>query len=114
MNNKTYDALKNLVQLWIPAAATLYLTLATIWGLPAAEAVVATSVAISTFLGVVLRISTKVYENSEGSNPKYDGLINIEAKDGKVVYNLDLNRDPRDLDEMQQALFKISPSSEPS
>ena len=34
MSNKTYDVLKFLVQMALPAFGTLYFTLASIWGLP--------------------------------------------------------------------------------
>lgn len=61
MNNKVYDALKFTAQILLPAIATLYFTLASIWGLPYAEQVVGTITAVDTFLGVVLKISTDQY-----------------------------------------------------
>lgn len=65
LSNKVYDFLKNLVQLILPALGTLYFTLATIWGLPAAEEVVGTLAAFATFGGVTLRLSKPSYENSD-------------------------------------------------
>ena len=61
MNNKVYDALKFTAQILLPAIATLYFTLASIWGLPYAEQIVGTITAVDTFLGVVLKISTDQY-----------------------------------------------------
>ena len=58
VNNKVYDALKFTAQILLPAIATLYFTLASIWGLPYAEQIVGTITAVDTFLGVVLKIST--------------------------------------------------------
>lgn len=65
LKSKTYDILKTIAQIWIPAAGTLYFALAQIWNLPYAEEVVGTLTAIDTFLGAVLGISTvKYYENN--------------------------------------------------
>ena len=69
MSNKTYDRLKFIAQVVLPAAGTLYAALAGIWGLPYAEQIVGTIVAVDTFLGVVLKISTYQYNKSlEESN----------------------------------------------
>ena len=61
MSNRTYDILKYIAQIVIPALATLYFALAQIWGLPYGEEVVGTLTAIDAFLGAVLRISTNNY-----------------------------------------------------
>ncbi|MBR3236870.1 MAG: phage holin [Oscillospiraceae bacterium] len=64
MSNSTYDKLKFIAQVVLPAAGTLYAALAGIWGLPYAEQIVGTIVAVDTFLGVVLKISTYQYNKS--------------------------------------------------
>ena len=61
MKNKTYDILKYVAQIILPAIGTLYFALAGIWGLPYAEQVVGTITAVDTFLGVVLGISSANY-----------------------------------------------------
>lgn len=61
MSNETYDILKKIAQIWLPALGTLYFALAQIWGLPYAEQIVGTITAIDAFLGVVLGVSTYVY-----------------------------------------------------
>lgn len=61
MSNKVYDVLKWIATLVLPALATLYAALAGIWGLPYGEAISATIMAIVTFLGVVLKISSDNY-----------------------------------------------------
>lgn len=65
MSNKTYDILKWVAQIVLPAAGTLYFALSTIWGLPFGEQVVGTITAIDAFLGAILGISTRNY-NKEG------------------------------------------------
>lgn len=65
MNSKIYDVLKYVAQIILPALATLYLTLAGIWGLPFGEAISGTIMAIDTFLGVALKISTNNYNKNK-------------------------------------------------
>lgn len=62
MSNNTYDILKYIAQIVLPAIATLYGALAGIWGLPYGEQIVATISAIDLFLGAILKISTTRYE----------------------------------------------------
>ena len=62
MSNKTYNVLKWIAQVVLPALATLYFALAGIWGFPYGEEVVGTITAVDTFLGVVLGISSAQYK----------------------------------------------------
>ena len=61
LSNDTYDILKFICQIILPAAGTLYFALAGIWGFPYGEQIVGTITAIDTFLGVCLGISSKNY-----------------------------------------------------
>lgn len=61
LDNKVYDVLKFIAQIVLPAIATLYITVANIWGLPYGEQISGTVMAIDTFLGALLMISTNVY-----------------------------------------------------
>lgn len=60
-SNKTYDKLKWIAQILLPAIGTLYFALAQIWGFPYAEQIVGTVTAVDTFLGILLGISTYNY-----------------------------------------------------
>lgn len=62
MNNRTYDVLKWIAQILLPALGTLYFALAQIWGLPYGEEVVGTITAIDAFLGAILGISSAAYK----------------------------------------------------
>jgi hypothetical protein len=62
MTNKTYDTLKVIAQIVLPALGTLYFALAGIWGLPYGEQIVGTITAVDTFLGAVLKISSDRYK----------------------------------------------------
>lgn len=62
MKNKTYDILKYIAQIVLPALGTLYFALAQIWGLPYGEEIVGTITAIDAFLGAILGISSAAYK----------------------------------------------------
>lgn len=61
MSNETYDFLKYIAQIILPALSVLYATLGKIWGLPFVEQIPATIMAIDTFMGVALKISSDQY-----------------------------------------------------
>lgn len=61
MNNKTYDVLKYIAQIVLPALGALYFALSQIWGLPYGEEIVGTITALDCFLGAILGISTMAY-----------------------------------------------------
>ena len=62
LSNQTYDILKFIAQILLPAMGTLYFALATIWGFPYGEQIVGTITAVDAFLGTCLGISTKNYQ----------------------------------------------------
>jgi hypothetical protein len=61
LSNSTYDVLKYVALIVLPAIATLYSTLAQIWGLPYADQIPLTIMACDTAMGVLLQISTNQY-----------------------------------------------------
>lgn len=66
MSNETYDILKEIALTVLPAVAVLYATLGKIWNLPYVSELPATLMAIDTFLGVCLHISTSEYNKDGG------------------------------------------------
>lgn len=61
MSNRTYDILKWIALVVLPAVATLYGVLSKIWGLPYGSEIVATITAIDVFLGTLLGVSSIQY-----------------------------------------------------
>ena len=61
MSNATFDFLKWVCIIGLPAIATLWFTLGKIWGFPYLSEIEATIIAIDTFLGALLGISTIQY-----------------------------------------------------
>lgn len=70
MSNKTYDILKWVAQIVLPALGTLYFALSAIWGLPYGEQVVGTITAADAFLGALLGVSTANYKKGGGAVDK--------------------------------------------
>ena len=61
LSNKSYDLLKWIAQILLPAAATLYVAVAGIWGFPYAKEIAGTISAVDLFLGALLGISSINY-----------------------------------------------------
>ena len=61
MTNRTYDILKWIALILLPALATFYAAIAAVWGLPYTEQVVGTITAVDTLLGTLLKISSDKY-----------------------------------------------------
>lgn len=61
LSNKTYNILKWIAQILLPAMATLYFGLTKIWDFPAGVEVVGTITLLDTFLGTILGISSASY-----------------------------------------------------
>ena len=65
LTDKTYNILKWVALVLLPALGALYFGLAGIWGFPYGEQIVGTITVLDTFLGVILGISTVQYNKKE-------------------------------------------------
>lgn len=104
LGDKTYEKLKWVVTIVLPALATLYFALSGLWNLPNAEQVVGTFAAVTTFFGVLLGVSTYNYRSSDD---RFVGDLVVTPEADKTVYSLELNRDPAELEGQKEATFKI-------
>lgn len=57
MKNKTYDMLKFIAQILLPAIATLWATIGAIWELPLTDQIEQTILAVIVFIDAVLGIA---------------------------------------------------------
>lgn len=64
LSNKAYDRLKWVVLVFLPAFGALYFGLAALWGLPKADEVVGTCAILATFLGALIKVGDRTYNNS--------------------------------------------------
>lgn len=104
-SNRTYDITKYVAQILLPAVGALYFSLASIWGLPRAEAVIGTITVIDTFIGAVLLLSSRSYNNSDA---KYDGVMNVfDTEEDVRKMSMTLNATPEELEEKKAVAFKV-------
>lgn len=102
-SNTTYEVIKHIVQIVLPASATLYITLGSLWNLPRTEEVSGTITALALFLGVTLLVSNKNYHKEA------DGVINVQDKtNGGTLFDLVLNQEPEDLKDRSKVVFAVN------
>lgn len=105
LRNETYDVLKWIAQIVLPAAGTLYFALSTIWGLPFGEQVVGTITAVDAFLGALLGLSAQKYIKSDDFG---DGTLKIDMTDPeKDTYRLDFNTPLDQVPKKKTVSFKV-------
>lgn len=92
LSNRTYNVLKDNVELLLPSLGVLYAAFAQIWGLPFAEQVVGSLAALAVFFGVLLRIARRNYvvptdgnivveENANESGQVFASLADVSPDD---------------------------------
>lgn len=106
ISNSTYDVLKWVSFLFLPAAGTLYFALAMIWDLPYREEVVGTVVALELFLGTILGVSNHRYNSTDA---RFDGTMNVEdTGPHSELFNLELFDDISELANKNEIIFKVN------
>ncbi len=100
MTNKTYDILKWVAQIVLPALGTLYFALAGLWGFPYGEQIVGTIMAVDAFLGTILKISSNGYSG--------DGELIVDTSDPlKDVYSISIPDYPDVLASKDKILLSV-------
>ena len=112
MTDRTYNVLRWVSQYYLPAAGTLYFTLAGIWGLPYGEQIVGTLSAISLFIGVIIGISSRQYAKSGAGT---DGTMLLDDSDpNKDVFQLHLDTPLETLINKSSITFKVDATNMPA
>lgn len=107
LSGAMYNKVKWLVTIVMPALMTLYFTIDQTLGLPHTDEVMGISSAVMTFLGVVLGISTKNYNNDDS---RYFGEIHVAGTDeGAQISHQVFNEDPtgHTIADKQEVTFKV-------
>jgi hypothetical protein len=108
ITGKMYNWLKFLALVVLPALGTLYVALAALWGLPSAQAVSGTILAVDTFLGALLQISSANYNSSTAQ-----GTLAVHETDDKKIFQLELDGDPeKDLEGRDRVVLKVRKTTE--
>lgn len=106
MGTKTYDGLKWLALIFLPAAGAAYFGLGQIWHFPAIEEVVGSVTVVETFLGVILKKSASNY----GSATTIGDAIVTQYADGQVEglrFEVDASTTPVVMQDKKIAMFKV-------
>ena len=78
-NNKTYDILKYIALIALPAIEAFWLTIGKVWGFPYVIEIGATIAAVDVLLGSLLGVSTKNY--NKPAEVDVTGLVYLEDGD---------------------------------
>lgn len=101
LSNETYDNLKWMAQIGIPAFATFVGTVCTIFSLPHGTEIVSLIIAIDTFLGALLKSSSDEYQG--------DGQLIVDTSDPlKDIYSIAIDDYPERLAEKDTVVLKVS------
>ena len=103
MNDKTYDILKRVALIVVPALATFVNAVGIVWGVPYTNEVTATITAFGVFLGAAIGVSSKNYEPDTHGN-----LIVTKHND---VY-ADFTAEPSDLKDGDTIILKVTKPTE--
>nr|DAK39918.1 MAG TPA: holin [Caudoviricetes sp.] len=103
MNDKTYDILKRVALIVVPALATFVNAVGIVWGIPYTNEVTATITAFGVFLGAAIGISSKNYEPETHGN-----LVVTKHND---VY-ADFTAEPSNLKDGDTIILKVSKPTE--
>lgn len=82
MTNKTYDLLKWVALIALPAVVTFVAAVGEIWGLPYTAQIAATIAAVDALLGACLQVSSANYTDKSYDDDADDIRDDIEAGDG--------------------------------
>lgn len=105
MSNRLYDMLRALTQYVLPATGALYFALASIWGLPLAEQVLGTIAAVEIFIGAIIGVSKRSYDQSD---EKYNGSLVVDESDEyRDIYRIELNEDPHEIKAKSDLNLKV-------
>lgn len=104
-NGKLYDATKWVALVGLPAVGTLYVALSAVWDLSNVQAVSGTILAVDTFLGGLLHLSSSAYKSSDAA---HDGTMDVTDNNGTQTFSLSLNGDPADLLNKKAVSFKVN------
>lgn len=99
MNNQTYDILKRVALIVIPALATFVNAVGIVWGIPHTNEATATITALGVFLGAALGVASKDY------TPETHGNLVVTKHDD--VY-ADFAAEPANLKDGETIVLKVT------
>lgn len=115
MQSRTYDRLKWVALVLLPAMASTYFALGQLWNFPNVEQVVGTITILDTFLGLVIGKSSSNYRELTSSPQVIGNMIVYQDPDGVPSGNFKLEGTVENVvfEEGRLAGFKIKRAPEP-
>lgn len=114
LSNKTYNRVKWLITIFLPAVGALYFALAQIWDFHRIAGVNGTINAIITFLGLLIGYSTKQYKKGEGAPPDSDIIVHQDPDDGTKYLRLAVTEETlRNLESRAQVTLNVVDRTKP-
>ena len=110
ISNKTYNSLKFVALVLLPAIATLYYALSTVWGWGYGAEVVASMTALDTFFGILLNKMSRDYQND------IDGTLQVKSIDenGMPELRLEIHKTPDAMLEKGNINVRVDPPGIPA
>lgn len=102
INNRTYDILKWVSLIFLPAISALYFSLGRTWDWPNVEQIMGTIASIEIFIGALIGITTPSHNKT-----RIDGIMNVIETDDKKTFDLSLDKSPESLGEQNEVIFKV-------
>lgn len=65
MSNNTFDVLRTICEVVLPAISAAYFSLSELWGLPMPEKICGTIAVLITFIGAFINVKRNQYNNAE-------------------------------------------------
>lgn len=109
LSDKVYNFLKWVTLILLPALATLYFTLSASFDLPNVEGVMGALAAAATFLGAILGISSKNYEEHTDG----DIVKTFDPDSGKTIVGLELNEDASVIGAKDRLVLTVKDTNDP-
>ncbi len=105
LSGSFYDMLRALSQYILPGVGALYYSLSLIWGLGFGEQVLATTTALGVFVGVVMGISNKSYEES---GDRYDGSLVVDSSNPeKDIFSFEVDSPLDQMRDKTELVLKV-------
>ena len=109
LSDAAYTRLKWITLVVLPALGALYFGLSSIWGLPKGDEVVGSLAIVATFLGALLGVSTKAYNNSTAAVDGVVGANGVDPDTGLPVIGMTINKTPDELLSKKTVRLKVDP-----
>lgn len=104
VTNNSYDVLKFIALIFLPALGSAYYASSEIWGLPAGAEVVGTVTIVDGLLGLVVKYLSTKYENSDA---KFDGDLVLDPAANAMHVEVEDRQQLESLQNKTEVTFKV-------